>query len=438
MDNAFRRRSESALIHPATVASVALLLLNDIVFKALWPGAWLTGKLSDLAWMVFAPPLLAFLLSLLAGRNATAQRAAFLAAYAGLPLLYAAFNTFTPVHDVILRGLSLVSGGTAGSPLDVTDSIVIPLGVGIALSVWRSPIRAPEVLRLHWGLLAAGVAALASVATSYPDPDLGITEVEVRADGAVYAQNYPWYDYYYRSSNGGFTWTKVDAPERGRIQGSQSVRTPAGTYTIDGPDILLSRPDGRRALAYSAAYLQEEANVWVQEHATSQLDIRKVAQRPYSIAYHDPSGNVIAALGIQGVLVGTPDGRWTPFAVGPYTPTDFSFSGKTGQLLSNPGFLAGMLALALVMTGSALLLAQYRMRDVPLLIGVVLTAAALLVGLPALLVLTGHERLPGFAVLASPRSPSCSPWSEEEWPSPSSRRRARSGRAWACSWSSRP
>ena len=143
MDNAFRRRSESALIHPATVASVALLLLNDIVFKALWPGAWLTGKLSDLAWMVFAPPLLAFLLAFLTGRNATAQRAAFLAAYAGLPLLYAAFNTFAPVHDVILRGLSLVSGGTAGSPLDATDSIVIPLGVGIALWVWRSPVRAP-------------------------------------------------------------------------------------------------------------------------------------------------------------------------------------------------------------------------------------------------------------------------------------------------------
>ena len=213
----------------------------------------------------------------------------------------------------------------------------------------------------------------------------------VGTGGTVYAQNYPWYGYYYQTSNGGFTWTRVDDSQSKIEQGSHRTRTSRGTYTIDGPDIVLHRADGRQVVVYSTAYLQEEANVWVQKHATTQLDIREIAERPHSIVYDERSGNVIAALGIQGVLVGTPDGRWTPFAVGPYTPTDFSFSGKTGQLLSNPGFLAGMLALALVMTGSALLLAQYRMRDVPLLIGVLLATLALLVGMPAVLVLTGHE-----------------------------------------------
>ncbi|MCY4582407.1 MAG: hypothetical protein OXE50_06360 [Chloroflexi bacterium] len=392
MNNTFRRRCESALIHPATVASVALLLLNDIVFKALWPDAWATGKLSDLAWMVFAPPLLAFLLSFLTGRNTTAQPVVFLTAYAGLPLLYAAFNTFAPVHDIILRGLSFASGGIAGSPLDATDSIVIPFAMVAAFWVWRRPVVSTERLRLHWGLLAAGVAALASVATSYPDPDYGIRDLAVRPDGTVYAWTAPTYTYhYYLSSNGGVTWTKVDASERQHTQGSQSARTPVGTYAIDGPDILLSRTDGKRELAYSAAYLGNEANVWVQQHATTHLDIRKIAREPYSIVYDEPSGNVIVAMGIQGVLLGTPDGRWTPSAVGPYTPTDFSFSGKTGQLLSNAGFLAGMLALALVMAGSALLLAQYRMRDVPMLVGVLIVTLALLVGVPALLVFTGNE-----------------------------------------------
>lgn len=263
--------------------------------------------------------------------------------------------------------------------------------MSIAIWVWRAPVTSTDSLHLRWGLLAAAVAALASVATSYPDSDQGTTDVAVRADGAVYAQNYPWYAYHYQSSNGGFTWTRVDDAERGRIQGSQSAQTPAGTYTITDAGILLSRSDGRRALAYSAAYLREEANVWVQEHATSHLGVREIATGPYSIAYHEPIGNVVAAMGIQGVLVGTPDGRWTPYAVGPYAPTDFSFSGKTGQLLSNAGFLAGMLALALVMTGAALVASQYRMRDVPLLLGVVLAAVAVLVGLPAALVLTGNE-----------------------------------------------
>lgn len=135
----FRRRCESALTHPATIAAICALLLNDLMFKSLWPGAWATGKMSDLAWVVFAPPLLAFLLSFATRGNARAQRAAFVTAYIGLPLLYAAFNTFEPVHDAITRGLSLASGRASGGPLDSTDSLVIPLGMAAALWIWRRP-----------------------------------------------------------------------------------------------------------------------------------------------------------------------------------------------------------------------------------------------------------------------------------------------------------
>ena len=115
MNSGFGRRCEAALIHPVTVGALVVLLLNDLVFKSVWPGSWVTGKLSDLAWVVFASPLLAFLLSLLVGKSAAGQRVAFFASYVGLPLLYAAFNTFEPVHNWILRGLSIASG-SAGSP----------------------------------------------------------------------------------------------------------------------------------------------------------------------------------------------------------------------------------------------------------------------------------------------------------------------------------
>ena len=77
------------------------------------------GKLSDLAWMMFAPPVLAFVLSFATTGRAKAQRAACVAAtYAGLPLLYVAFNTFEPVHDAILLVLGLFGGDGPRSPLD--------------------------------------------------------------------------------------------------------------------------------------------------------------------------------------------------------------------------------------------------------------------------------------------------------------------------------
>ena len=171
----FRRRCASALTHPATVAALVLLLLNDGLFKSLWPDSWVTGKLSDLAWVVFASPLLAFVLSLFLGRRLFGRRMAIITAYVGLPALYAAFNTFEPIHDRILWGLSLVTGGTAGSPLDPTDSLVIPFGLGIAVWVWRRRPVGPDRLRVRLALLAAGVATFATVATSYhPAVDDGV------------------------------------------------------------------------------------------------------------------------------------------------------------------------------------------------------------------------------------------------------------------------
>ena len=61
-------RSAAALTHPATLAAVGVLLVNDTVLKPMWPDAWVTGKLSDLAWLVFASPLLALVLAPLANR----------------------------------------------------------------------------------------------------------------------------------------------------------------------------------------------------------------------------------------------------------------------------------------------------------------------------------------------------------------------------------
>ena len=363
MKSSFRHRCASALMHPATVAAVAVLLLNDVVFKSMWPGSWVTGKLSDLAWVVFASPLLAFLLSLLVGRSALGQRAAFLTSYVGLPLLYAAFNTFEPVHDAILRGLSIASGGTAGSPLDVTDSLVIPFGLGIALWVCRRCVPSAEGLRMRWSLLVAGVAALASVATSEPVTAVGVEDVGTTADRAIAAATR--LEGNFQSEDGGSSWTSASIDRNETRWGGESAETPRGTYAIQGPYIVLFGADGGSELVYSTAYMQEEGNVWVQERATARLDEREATTAPRRIVYDERSGNLVVAMGIQGVVVGTPDGVWTRHAVGRYSPMDFSFPNKTELLLSNIGFWAAALALSMSMTGIALVLSQYRREDLP-------------------------------------------------------------------------
>ena len=302
----FRGRCESALTHAVTITAICTLLVNDLVFKSLWPGAWVTGKLSDLAWVVFAPPLLAFLLSFAARGNAHAQRAAFAAGYLGLPLLYAAFNTFEPVHDAITRGLSLASGRASGGPLDATDSLVIPFGTAAALWVWYRPSTGSSQMRARAALLVASLASLASVASTPPETELGITSVGFDEDDTLV------------TFAGSLEYPSV---------GEQSVETPRGIYTIEGSDVVRTI-GGRKEVAYSAAYLRERGNINLQSRATGDLVPRQVTTKPFSIAYDEHTGNVVVAMGLQGIVVGTPDGRWTREAVGRFAPTDFSIVRK--------------------------------------------------------------------------------------------------------------
>jgi hypothetical protein len=61
MDERLPRTDEpepgDALLHPITLAALGVLLVNDHVLKAAWPGP-LTGKLSDMAGLAFFPLLL--------------------------------------------------------------------------------------------------------------------------------------------------------------------------------------------------------------------------------------------------------------------------------------------------------------------------------------------------------------------------------------------
>ena len=329
----FRRQAVSAQMHPVTLAALGVLLVNDLLFKSLWPGAWAPGKLSDLAWMVFAPPVLAYILSFALRRNGWKTRATFVAAYVSLPLLYVAFNTFQPVHDVILHVLGLFGGEGPRSPLDPTDSLVIPLAMVIALWVWSRPPLGAESIRTRLALLATVAAALASVATSYAT-DGGTYQVERTASGALGAYNPGFNAQYghYESVDGGLTWTGAERYVPPQTQErSKWVKTPSGdVFKVDDANAQIVRERGERELSavYSYGYLQSGGNRWMQALEKRDIADLVIATEPRDLFYDEHSGNLIAAMGLQGVVVIAPDGTATRVAVGPYSPTDFSFVSK--------------------------------------------------------------------------------------------------------------
>ena len=184
------------------------------------------------------------------------------------------------------------------------------------------------------------------------------------------------------------------------------METPRGKSKIQGSGILVRTVDGEWIVIYSAAYLQQEANVWIQEQATTRFGLREIARRPYSIVYDERSGNVIVAMGLQGVVVGTPNGQWSRLAVGDYSPTDFSSTAKTVVLLSNLSVWVTTLALFCVDDCNLPCLGAVSEGECRIGIAVTLGILVPLFGLPSLLVVLGLESavptMFSYFLLASP------------------------------------
>ncbi|HET7506075.1 MAG TPA: hypothetical protein VFK02_33880 [Kofleriaceae bacterium] len=143
-------------LHPATLAAVLVLIVNDWVLKP-WLGPGLvTGKLSDLAGLAFAPVVLSAAIGLvlhLAARlgariDPSLSRARLLACIAATGAVFAAVK-LDPAAARLLAALISRLGRPAAIYLDPTDLLCLP---ALAISAW---IGRDELRRIPLGRPAA-------------------------------------------------------------------------------------------------------------------------------------------------------------------------------------------------------------------------------------------------------------------------------------------
>jgi len=144
-----RRQTEAGayLLHPAVWLAITVLVVNDHVLKAHVPG-WLTGKLSDVAGLIFFPLVLAGLCDLaahLARRelSSASRRRLVLATVSATAVVFAGIQLSPALADLYLDALSLLQwpyhaliAAVHRAPLpdlqrpvhtaDVTDLIALP------------------------------------------------------------------------------------------------------------------------------------------------------------------------------------------------------------------------------------------------------------------------------------------------------------------------
>ncbi len=311
------QRTLNSVAHPLTVGAVTLLLLNDHLLRPLWP-SWWTGKVGDLAWLMFAPFVVA---ALLAGLIPASWRrredivgwGAFLATGLGFALA----KTTPAVHLLIVGMMERLVGWDVRWLRDPEDLIVLP-ALFIAWQVWtRAEARPP--LRFRAGPVALTLAVLATLADA-PAPDYGISCL--KQDGARIVTS-GGYGSTFVSEDGGLTWRAGD--NMGAPSGDCGQQS---AWEMDDP--ADAHVKYRFAPGEEIARSEDGSETWKREVNLHQAEEARAAfQRKNT--YYEPvpgpadalidsqTGNVIVAMRHEGVLVRDKNGRWSWIAVGSYS-----------------------------------------------------------------------------------------------------------------------
>ncbi len=216
--------------HPGTLAAVAVLLFNDHVGKRLWPGA-LTGKVSDLAWMLVSPVVLALVLtpvlSLVPGLRLHGDRPA-IAGLAATGAMFA-FAKSGPWGGEVASAVWSWSGVPSRIQGDRSDLVALP-ALGVSWWLWKrsQAVGRSRAAGRSWRPAAAALgvplAVLAMVATSRMEPSDGRDESLWSKGSRTMLQTY---ESWWTTRDGGASWTPVP-------QGSDAGATQAHGFVGDG------------------------------------------------------------------------------------------------------------------------------------------------------------------------------------------------------------
>lgn len=161
-----RADGTAALLHPVAIAAIAVLVVNDHVLKARWPGL-VTGKLSDVAGMIFFPLVFFAMATMIARaykRPELASRRVLVVCAIATAIAFAAVKTWAPATlafegalgalrwpfaaaRALFDGAALPAMGRAAVVRDVTDLVALPF-VALAVAIGtRAPdsARAPRI-----------------------------------------------------------------------------------------------------------------------------------------------------------------------------------------------------------------------------------------------------------------------------------------------------
>jgi len=351
-----REQSFKSLSHPLAVGAIILLLLNDHWLRWNYP-SWWTGKIGDVAWLIFAPFLLTFMLSYLLPKNKLRYSVAI--AFIGVGLVFGLGNTVPIFHNFIVSTFQMVAGWQPQMYLDPTDLLTLP-ALLIGWKIWQvnETSQRPRPFYKHTiGWLMLSIGALGTMGSSPSYHDYGVycvmqQEEKLLAGTVMHgaAGNF------YESLDSGVTWNIIlmTVPEMtiqscGKENIPWEIKTPSNEdihwrIKEDGISIEQSYDAGETwTTVYKFPAGKQVREYYYRPHRPFMTARIISPGGPYNGTVDEVTGNLIVAMGFEGVIIITPEGEVSHADVGSYTFVDIHEISLFNRL-SNELFLAIWLA----------------------------------------------------------------------------------------------
>ncbi len=357
--------------HPVTVAAIGVLIVNDLVLKPAWPGV-VTGKLSDVAGMLVAPPLLALFVAYAAriARRVPPGGRTAAGAIALTGVLFAWMKTTGTGAEAATRAWAVLVP-SSWVVADPTDLLALP-ALAVAWLVWRRAALPPrrDAARAR-ALVVLPAAVFAVTATSAVPPAPSAHAVEVR-DGEIVVAVPDWFTI--ASADGGRSWHEWKGSRSRSPSSAPATRAcvpsdPGRCYRVVPNRLRVEQTSDGGATWTAAWEISRGRQGWLDRvyENPDPLGERSGAAASQAVAVQEvPGGHVVAvANGTDGVVLRDVSGRWRRLGFSEPGPEGARLSESAAAPLASPGKRIGPELGAAVLVALAALLAALGTTEGP-------------------------------------------------------------------------
>ncbi len=339
MENRLSRKALKLLCSPPSLVAMAVLLVNDHLLRRFWP-SWVTGKLGDFAWLLFFPFALAWGWALLLPRHERLVRGLAFGMTGGI---FTLAKTLPVCHTLVVSAAEWVLGRPVVWVRDPSDLMAL-VSLIAAWLMWEklpdagASTASQRAIATKWNRLALAAAALLTVANSAGPPPVGVEHLTYRK-GSIYG--FGRYGVHgYVSHDGGFSWTALTFQyDAGAIAYSEDGETwimgaelcpLCATAEVNLTPRVLQVNDTVQYRYASGQPIERSTDggatwqkAFMRQGSPADKTYYERLHMNYTFypgpldAVADPTtGNIVFAMGAEGVLVRTPDDNWTWVEVG--------------------------------------------------------------------------------------------------------------------------